>query len=100
MDARIKALTELHMKSFQERLKTPNEVRESIGLKPKPENNGRFDIVCYECRLTYTPIKDGYSNEDKIQINVVGESIVRLSCSNCGTEIHIHDGEDYINGIF
>lgn len=97
MDARIKALTELNIKAFQERLVTPNEVRASIGLKSKPENNGRFDIVCYECRLTYTPIKDGYSNETKIQMNVVGESIIRLSCSECGTEVHIHDGEDYLN---
>ena len=59
-----------------------------------------FDIVCYECRLTYTPIKDGYSNETKIQMNVVGESIIRLSCSECGTEVHIHDGEDYLNGKY
>lgn len=93
MSRMIQAVIDLRNKQMLEELKTPNQVREELGIMLET-NTSRFDIVCYECRLTYTPIKDGYSNKEKIKVKVVGENVVRLACSECGTEVHIHDGED------
>lgn len=91
--SRTPEIVNLRIQQMKDELRTPNQVREELGILPVV-NKSRFDIVCYECRLTYTPIKDGYSNKEKIKVNVVGENVVRLACSECGTEVHIYDGED------
>lgn len=54
----------------------------------------KFYIQCKSCMENIT-IRDGYSNEDEIEIKIIGESVVEIKCNSCGNTISTVDG-DYI----
>ena len=45
-----------------------------------------FYIQCESCMENIT-IRDGYNNEDEIEIKIIGESVVEITCKSCGNSI-------------
>lgn len=46
----------------------------------------KFYIQCESC-LEYIMIHDEYNNEDEIDIKIIGESVVEITCKSCGNSI-------------
>ena len=51
----------------------------------------QFYIQCESCIENIT-IRDGYNNEDEIEIKIIGESVVEITCKSCGNSITTIDG--------
>lgn len=54
----------------------------------------KFYIQCESC-LENVIIRDGYNNDDDIEIKIIGEQIIEIKCSSCNNSITTIDGKLY-----
>ena len=52
----------------------------------------KFYIQCESC-LENVIIRDGYNNDDDIEIKIIGEQIIEIKCSSCNNSITTIDGK-------
>lgn len=51
-----------------------------------------FTIKCESCDSD-TFVRDGYNNEDRVEIKIIGEQLVEIRCVCCDNVVVAVDGE-------
>lgn len=51
-----------------------------------------FNIQCGWCHKVEN-VEEGYNNTDSINLKIIGEQIIEISCKKCGSKITTIDGE-------